>query len=342
MEDSLVSIVALNWNGLGHLETCLTSLCGQTHAPREVILMDNGSNDGSVEYTRTNFPEVRVVHLPENHGIGPGVNAGVAAARGEFIALINNDTEADSGWVTEAVRALRDHPEAGFTASRMRLFARRTHLDGAGDLFFSTGYPGKRGWLMRDGPEFDGNAWVFGACAGAAVYRRSMIDEIGMFDESYYACFEDLDLSFRAQLMGYSCLYVGSSIIYHKLGSTVGFSLSNPEQAFRAHRNRWYTVIKNVPLALLRRYLAQMVAAEAVVLASSARRGRLKVLLRARAAVVREMPRLRAKRRAIQSRRKRSIEGLDAVIRKDWFAHRMAERRREIEDAAATRPNPRP
>ena len=154
---------------------------------------------------------------------------------------------------------------------------------------------------MRDGPEFDGNTLVFGSCAAATVYRRPMIDDIGMFDEAYYACFEDFDLSFRA------------------------------------HRNRWYTVIKNVPSALLGRYLAQIIAAEGVVLASAARRGRLKVLLRARATVMREMPRLRVARRAIQARRRRSIEELDAVIRKDWFAHRMGERRREIAEAAAAR-----
>lgn len=325
----LASIVVLSWNGLEHLDTCLGSLCRQTLADVELILVDNGSTDGTAEYVRERFPNVRIERLERNAGVPGGMNHGLRAARGAFVGMLNNDTEIDPRWAEACVTALRDHPEAGAIASRIRLFWRRTHLDTAGDLFFRAGMVGKRGWLEADGADFDRPAWVFSACAGAAFYRREALDAAGLFDEDYEACIEDVDLSFRIQLAGWRCLYVPEAIVYHKLGATVGQGLVRPEHQLRMHRNLWYTRIKDLPGRLWLRYLPDMLLAEALVLAASARSGRLGVALRARGQVLRALPSLLRKRRSIQSRRRATPGEIDAQIERGWIARRRADKIRE-------------
>jgi GT2 family glycosyltransferase len=334
------TVAVLSWNGRQHLDTCLSSLLGQTYRDREIVLVDNGSSDGTAEYVRATFPEVRIVRLEENAGVCGGLNFGVTQARGELIALINNDTEADADWLRESIRALDAHPEAGFTASRMRLFYRRTELDTAGDLLFRNGHPAKRGWLMPDSPEYDEDAWIFGACAGAAVYRRSMLEDTGLFDEDFFGTLEDFDLSFRAQLMGYRCRYVASAIVYHKVGATEGLGMTSPQLLYRVHRNRWFALIKNLPGPLWIRYLGDIVAAEALVLAAASRGGRLGLFFRSRVEVLGQLPRLLRKRRAVQRRRRVPVAYLDSLIGRNWLAHRRAEKRREVELAVASRRAP--
>jgi GT2 family glycosyltransferase len=324
-----VSVVALSWNGREHLETCLPTLCQQTYEHREIILVDNGSTDGTSDWVRATYPEVEVARVEQNRGVPGGLNYGIRRARGEFIALVNNDTEVDRAWLAESICALNAHPETGFTASRVRLFYKRTHLDTTGDMYFSTGHASKRGWLLPDGPEFDRGTWVFGASGAAAVYRRRMLDEIGLFDEDYHAGLEDLDLSFRAQLVGYRCRYVPSAIVYHKVGATLGAGPLESAAQERLHRNLWRTLIKNLPGRLWVRYLAQILFAEVVVHAAALRNGRLGPLLRARAAVLRELPQILKERSIIQAKRRASIDYLDSLIRKDWMSHRRDVKQRE-------------
>ena len=325
----LASIVVLSWNGLQHLEVCLGSLVRQTLADVELILVDNGSTDGTAEWVRERFPTVRIERVEQNLGVPGGMNHGIRAARGAFIGILNNDTEIDPRWAEACVAAFREHPEAGAIASRVRLFWRRTHLDTAGDLFFTAGMVGKRGWLEADGPIFDRPAWVFSACAGAAFYRREALDAAGLFDEDYEACIEDVDLSFRIQLAGWRCRYVPEAIVYHKLGATVGQGFTRPEHQLRMHRNLWYTRIKDLPGRLWLRYLPDLLVAEALLLAASARSGRLGVALRARGQVLRALPALLRKRRAIQRGRRVGIAELDARIERGWIAHRRADKLRE-------------
>ncbi len=340
MNGPRASVVVLNWNGREHLTTCLSSLCAQVYPSTEVVLIDNGSTDGSPAYVREAFPSVRVVELPTNVGVTPALNVGIRHSRGEYIGMINNDTEADVQWVTESVRALETYPQAGFTASRIRLFYQRSHLDTAGDQFFWTGHPAKRGWLAADGPEYDRPAWVFGSCGAAAFYRRAMFDDIGSFDEDFFAVFEDIDLSFRAQLMGYQCRYVPSAVVYHKVGATRGIGAANLTHYYRIHRNRWFVLIKNLPGALWLRYFGPILAAEAAMLAAAASRARIKVALQARAEVLRRLPRFLEKRRSIQSRRRVSDTYIDSLVARGWTAHRRAEKQREAVMAQAPRPMP--
>ena len=333
MISPLVSVIVLNFNGKQHLPVCLTALCNQTYTPIEILLVDNGSTDGSLDLVHENFRGVRTLALRENLGFCGGNNAGIRQARGEYIALLNNDTEADDRWIAESVFALEANPEAGFTASRIRLFDRRDRLDTAGDLYFRTGYPGKRGFLLPDGPEFDKPEWVFGSCAGAAVYRRTMLDEIGLLDEDFFSYIEDTDLSFRAQLAGYRCLYVPTAVIYHKVGATAG--QDSPLRQLWSHRNHWYTLIKNLPGALILEYAPQIIIAEVLVFYSAVRKQRLRVFLKARVEVLRNLSRMISKRRKVQKLRKVSSAYIDSLIRKDWITFRRAEKERISQEKTA-------
>ncbi len=325
------SVVVLSWNGLEHLEVCLSSVCAQTYQDREIILVDNGSSDGSQEWVEKRFPEVRVARLEVNRGVPGGVNFGISQARGRFIAILNNDIEAHPEWLGESIRALERHPDAGFTATRIRLFYRRDRLDTAGDLYFREGFPAKRGWLHRDGPEFDQPIWVFGACAAAAVYRRELFDAVGNFDEEFQATLEDLDLSFRAQLQGFKCRYVPTAILYHKMGATLGAGFVHSGQQLRMHRNLWLMRIKNLPGALWFRYLPRMLMGEIAVLVRAMRTGRFGVVMRARVEVLQRLKATLTKRRAIQARRTISARELDAIIERHWFSQRRKEKRLEAE-----------
>lgn len=337
MNGPSVSLVVLSWNGMEHLDLCLSSLSRQTYTDCEIVLVDNGSTDGSREWVEARYPRVRIERTEQNLGVPGGVNYGLARARGRYVAILNNDIEAEPQWLAESVRALEQYPEAGFTASRVRLFYQRDRLDTAGDLYFRAGYPAKRGWLRRDGPEFDEPRWVFGACAVAALYRRELLDSVGFMDEEFESALEDLDLSFRAQLQGYKCRYVPAAIIYHKLGATVGKGLSNPRHQLRFHRNIWLVRIKNLPTLFWIRYLPQMLVAELAVLYRASRSGRLKVLLQARREVLQQLGHTLAKRREIQARRTVSNRDLHAVIEHGWLAYRASEKRLEAEVDSAAR-----
>jgi len=181
-----VSVVIPNWNGAHLLPTCLDSLRRQTLAGREIIVVDNASIDGSRDLVAREYPDVRLLVLPVNRGFAGACNAGIRAGRSEFVALLNSDTQADEHWLAEVVAAFRRHPGAGMVASKMRLFDRRDTLHTAGDFYGLDGVPRNRGVWQRDEGQFDREEYVFSACGGSAAYRRSMLKEIGLFDEDFF------------------------------------------------------------------------------------------------------------------------------------------------------------
>jgi GT2 family glycosyltransferase len=188
------SIIIPHWNGREHLQVCLTSLRNQTFADFEVILVDNASTDGSQEFVRQEFPEVQIVQLKENLGFTGACNAGYGTAKGAYIILLNNDTEAEPGWLAALVDAFERHPEAGSLACKMRLFDKRDHFHTAGDYYRIDGRPGNRGVWQKDCGQYDREEPVFSACGGAAAYRRSVIEETGFLDDNFFFSCEDIDL----------------------------------------------------------------------------------------------------------------------------------------------------
>ena len=217
-----VSVIIPHWNGRRHLHDCLTSLRRQTFADHEVILVDNGSTDGSQKYVREEFPEVILIELGENRGFTGACNAGYAAGRGEFVCLLNNDTETDPRWIEVLVDTFERHPQVGIVAGKMLLFDQRDHFHTAGDYYRVNGLPGNRGVWQADRGQYDREEPVFSACGGAAAYRRIMVEQIGFLDDAFFFSCEDIDLAWRAHLAGWKVLYVPGAIVYHKLKASGG------------------------------------------------------------------------------------------------------------------------
>ncbi|WP_374685613.1 glycosyltransferase family 2 protein [Promineifilum sp.] len=254
-----VSVIIPHWNGRHHLDDCLTALRRQTWADHEVILADNGSTDGSQAYVREAFPEVRLLELGENRGFTGACNAGYAASRGEIVCLLNNDTEADPGWLTAVVNAFDRHPEVGVVASKMLLFDQRDHFHTAGDYYRVDGVPGNRGVWQADVGQYDREEPVFSACGGAAAYRRAMLAEIGFLDDAFFFSCEDVDLAWRAHLAGWQVLYVPTAVVYHKLKASGG---SGVVGSYHDGRNFLYVIWKNYPAGLLRRHAGDILRAQ--------------------------------------------------------------------------------
>jgi GT2 family glycosyltransferase len=245
-----VSVIIPTWNGAELLRVALRSLEAQRWQDFEVIVIDNASADDTLAIMSREFPDARQIALPENRGFAAAVNAGIEAARGEIIVLLNNDTEADPGWLAALVAGLERHPDAGSCASKMLDFSDRSRIDAAGDQMALQATSIGRG--ERDGPEFSRERYVFSACAGAAAYRREVFEVIGGFDERFFAYLEDVDVGFRAQIAGYRCVYVPDAVIYHRGGATS--DRISDIRAFWLIRNSLFLFFQNMPARVLRRH----------------------------------------------------------------------------------------
>ncbi|MBI4519647.1 MAG: glycosyltransferase family 2 protein [Gemmatimonadetes bacterium] len=242
----LASVVVPNWNGRHLLGPCLESLGQQRYRPLEVIVADGGSQDGSPTYIAAAFPAVQVLRLPTNRGFAGNVNAGLRRARGDVLLLANNDLEADADWVAACVDMLSADPGLGSVASKM-LFADRRTIYSAGDGLRRNGEAFQRGAGAPDGPAWDVAAEVFGACGGAAAYRRAMLADVGLLDEVFFAYLEDLDLAFRAQLRGWRCRYQPAARAYHRGSATGG----GPLASYYNGRNLIRLLAKDLPSGLV-------------------------------------------------------------------------------------------
>ncbi len=311
-----VSVIIPTYNGLALLRPCLDALRRQTYRDFEVLVVDNASSDGTVEMLRRDYPEVRVLALGTNGGYTVGCNAGMRAARGDLLVMLNNDTEAETNWLSALVDALERHPEAGSAASRMMIYGDRTKIHSAGDLYRVNGIPDSRGVWQPYGPPFDQECLVFGACGGAAMYRRAMIEEIGGFEERFFMYCEDVDLNWRAQLAGWKCIYVPEAVIYHHLSATGGGKLAS----YYVGRNTLWVIARNYPIALLRRYWRQILAAQWAVARSALRAWRgtaARARLRGQVVGLLTCWRWVGARRSIQARRRVSDEYIESILQKD-------------------------
>ncbi|MCK4817156.1 glycosyltransferase family 2 protein, partial [bacterium] len=279
IENNLISVIIVNWNGKHHLEECLSSLSRQTFKNFESILVDNGSTDGSVKFVSEKFPDIRIVTLEQNEGFCIGNNIGLQHSTGEFVALLNNDTRVEPHWLAELLKEMLGDPKIGICASCMINYFQPDLLDTAGDGYDICGV----GFKIGNGfPEsgYRDKRYVFAACAGGALYRRSMTEEIDFFDEDFFAVGEDLDLSFRAKLAGYKCIYVPNAVVNHKINQTVG--PGSDFLLYHARRNVEYTYFKNMPLALLLLMWPIHLVYNLLTFAQALWRGRLSIFLKAK------------------------------------------------------------
>jgi GT2 family glycosyltransferase len=250
-----VSVVIPNWNGSRWLRPCLAALAAQQYRDFEVVIVDNGSTDGSpalVESLRAEHPDltVQLVALTQNIGFAAGTNAGIRFSDSELVAALNNDTVADPGWLGALVDALDARPGAGFVASTMLSLSEPHVIDTVGDGYRWDGRAYKIGEGAPPGILPAEPFEVFGACAGAALYRRRMLDEIGLFDERYFAYMEDVDLSIRARIAGWSCYSVPGAVVLHAGAGSSGGTVSRFSVRLTT-KNIFATLLKSVPGPLM-------------------------------------------------------------------------------------------
>lgn len=306
-----LSVVIPNWNGQHFLTVCLDALRAQTHPDVEVIIADNASEDGSQAFIKENYPEVVLIELSENMGFTGACNAGMETATGEFICLLNNDTEVDPGWAAAVIDGFTQFPDAGMIASRMMLFDQRDTFHAAGDYFRVDGQPGNRGVWEKDTGQYDEPEYVFSACGGASIYRRAMLDDIGLLDHDFYFSCEDIDLGWRAQLAGYRCVYIPQAIVYHMLSATGGGVTSS----YYVGRNTLFLLMKDYPSSLWRKHFFKIVRNQTQIAWSALRAWRgaaSRARLRGMLSALRHAPLMLKKRGRIE--RRVSMEYIESIL----------------------------
>src|SRR3984885_8498653 len=247
---SEVAVVIPNWNRKESLAECLDSLLAQS-LEAEIIVVDNGSVDGSVEFIRANYPSVELIIHEKNYGFAGGVNPGIKKAikdSKKFVALFNNDAVADKDWLKNLVDTLKQNPKVGLVACKL-LGDDGKSLDSTGDQYTNWGLPYPRGRGETDLDKYDDQTEIFAASGGASLYRISMLNEIGLFDEDFFAYYEDVDISFRAQLAGWKILYVPKAIVCHQIGATSG--KIKGFTTYQTIKNLPWLLWKNVPTKYL-------------------------------------------------------------------------------------------
>ena len=240
-----VTIVIPNYNGKHFMEPCLSSLSEQTYKDFHILVVDNASSDGSIEYMEENYPDIELIKLQKNFGFSKAVNIGIQHSRTPYVILLNNDTTVDTRYVEEMVKAIEKSPKIFSVSSKMIQMYHPELIDSAGDLYTLLGWGVCRG-CGRPVSNYTKYDEIFTACAGAAIYRRSVFDEIGYFDENHFAYLEDIDIGYRARIYGYYNMYCPTALVYH-VGSGTSGSKYNSFKVKLAARNNLYLNYKNMP-----------------------------------------------------------------------------------------------
>jgi GT2 family glycosyltransferase len=262
-ERPLISIVIPNYNGAACLEACLQPLLRQTYSRMEILVVDNASRDPSIEVVRRVAREARILPLPGNSGFAAAVNHGVAAANGEWIAVLNNDTEAAPDWLAQCAAAIGRHPDASFLACRILDYRRRDRIYSAGDCFLRAGIGYRRGQDRPDGEEYRRETRIFSACGCAALFRTGALKAAHGFDGEFFAYLEDVELGLRMQAAGAQGYYVPDAVVYHIGGATSGGEFAPMVVRLRT-RNAILLILQGLPGRILWRCLPMILAAQLV------------------------------------------------------------------------------
>ena len=273
-----VSVIIVNYNGERFLKECLDSLRAQIYTDFEVILVDNHSSDRSIEIVGQTYPEITLIQNSTNDGFARGTNDGIRASRGRFILTLNNDTRLDPNFIDEILRPMAHEERVGICASKMLYPDGR--INSTGTCISRSGAAWDRGMSEPDHGQYNQPGEVFGACAGAALYRKEMLDEIGLFDEDFFMYLEDVDLSFRARHAGWRCMFVPDAVAYHHHGGTSG--VGSDTAVYYGNRNIVWVAFKNFPRKLLLSSLPWVIGRTIGTIGYYAVKGQLQVILRSK------------------------------------------------------------
>jgi GT2 family glycosyltransferase len=325
--EPLASIVIVSWNGRQYLDACLTAVAAQHGVDAETILVDNGSTDGTTPFVRERFPWVRLVELTDNRGFAGGNNAGVHEARGRFVALLNNDTVPEPGWLAALLRGREAAGPHALATSRIVYMHDPRVIDSAGDGLIRWGGAFKR----HHGASIDAaneSGEVFGICGAACVIPRAVFNELGGFDEDFFVSHEDVDLSYRARLLGYPCHYVADAIVRHHGSVTLG--RVSAFAVFHGQRNLEWMYLKNTPASLLLRTMPGHLVYTAAAFVHFTRHGLLGPFLRAKWSALVGLPRLLRKRAQVQGTRRVGGEAIWPHLEARWLATKRREKQFDL------------
>lgn len=318
----LISVVIANHNGAAFLEGCMSSLLSQAYQNVEIVLVDNASTDASREIISRIAPQAKCLFQDRNLGFAGGINAGIRAAHGDWIAVLNNDTEAAPDWLTACVSAVERHPEADFLACRILDFSERRRVFSAGDCFLRAGIGYRRGQELNDRSDYHEETEIFGASGCAALYRRSALDETGGYDERFFAYLEDVDLALRLQAAGHRGWYVPAAVVYHHGAGTSGGEFSPLAVRLRT-RNSILLLSKSLPAGIVWRGCVRIAAAQLSWLARVLAHGRGWSYLRGLAETIPLLPRAMAERRRLRAVWRASGDALwRAILRSEEMARK--------------------
>jgi GT2 family glycosyltransferase len=314
-----VAVVLVSYNPGPHLARCLATLQRQSLAPDRLIVVDNGSSDGSLASVGGTTGQLEVMALGANFGFAAASNRGINASLDcDWIGLLNPDAFPEPGWLEALLRHAGERPEFAMLGSRQLMAQDASRLDGAGDVYAVSGLA----WRRFFGQPAEGTASrpeeVFSPCAAAALYRRDALVEAGGLDERFFCYFEDVDLAFRMRLRGHRCLYVPDAVVHH-----VGSAVSGRHSEFslyHGHRNLVWTWWKDMPGPLLAAYLPQHLALNVVSLVHFAARGLLRPVLRAKVDAFRGLPAVLRQRRQVQASRRARVADVRRVMAGGWKA----------------------
>ncbi len=339
-----VSVVIPTWDGAHILPAALDGLAAQElpdGVELETIVVDNGSRDGTAALIAERYPAVRVVSLPVNRGFAGGVNAGIRAASGELVALLNNDAVPEPPWLARLIAGLGEEAGVGACTSKIVQAGRSgpVQFDTTGDYYTIFGRAHARGRDEIDVGQYDTPGEVFGATGAATLYRRALFDRVGLFDEEFFAYYEDVDLSLRARLAGFRTRYEPAAVVRHQMGATSGGAISDFSR-YHTVKNQWYTFCKNLPGPLLAAYLPGFVAYQAAFFGTSFVTGLQRAHARSLLRAARMAPAVWRQRREIQRGRVLTSRELNAWLIKSFEPGAGRKLRRLVTTRAARRAVP--
>ncbi len=314
-----VLIIIVNWNGKEYLNDCLRSVFNQSYENFKVILVDNGSTDGSIEFVKKIYSDVEIIPLDKNYGFAKGNNIGIEKAlkdeKVQYIVLLNNDTKVEPQWLEELVKVAKSDEQVGSCQPKMLSLANPKMIDALGISITKNGGAIQDGYGIEDTGQYNQVKEVFGACAGAALYKREMLSRIGLFDEDFFAYYEDVDLALRARLAGWKCMYVPKAVAYHRHSATVGKTSSF--KIYFLERNRYYYIIKNLPTEIVLKFLIRKPKAITITILRCIKNRGFRLLgyyLKSNFDAIKNVPKMFKKRKKILSARLIRDEEL-----KKWF-----------------------
>ena len=296
-ESPLVSIIVVNWNGKEFLCDCLTSLLSQTYWNYEIILVDNGSTDGSPDYVLNNFPSVKIVRNTQNEGFGRACNKGIRCSKGEYIATLNNDMQLDECWLEELIKPLQNEKVA-VTVAKALFFDCRDKVNCAGGAVNFLGFSFPKHFNENIDIDLKHETTEY-AQGGLCCIKREVLDEVGLFDEDFFMYFEDIDLSFRIRMAGYELALAPKSIAYHKWD----FKRMR-DKLYYIEKNRVQFLIKNYSLKTLLLVSPAFFITEMGVLLHSLKGGWFFKKIRSYLEILKSLPKLSRQRKELQKRRK--------------------------------------